>query len=48
MTEKMNISVAEYSRIETGLEKPEKNILSQLASIFGLSTEEFLNDRIIV
>ena len=45
MAEKLNISVAEYSRIETGLDKLSPNIAAQLAGIFGQSVENMGNEN---
>lgn len=36
--QKMQISVAEYSRIETGLDKAEDALFDRLVVLFGLSS----------
>ena len=41
MAEKMNITVQEYSRIETGRDKLNPDLAAQLAGIFGQSVEDF-------
>lgn len=34
---KLQISVAQYSRIETGLDKSEEEIIERLTALFGLA-----------
>ena len=43
MAEKLNITVQEYSRIETGLDKLNPNISAQLTSIFGRNMDDPLS-----